>query len=891
MSSYKEYPNDKRPVVLLFSEANCLAIYLLENLLANHCIVKIFTEDIRCWKERTTHIQTKDFIEFRKVNNRRDVVRGDYALFINIDRGFDKKYLKETILYSEKNQIKTFAVYSYKDVEDVDLNAKLPDTIGVVLVGDFIGPRIDLIESNPITKLLVDVYRDKKLNIKSGELLCPVYVGDVSRLLTKWLFSFGPYGEVTPVLSKEISILEIANIVYRKLKGEDTGLFDIRVNDSPQDVKIINITQNPNRINIRTDINRMLDETVEWFLKYGRYNIEKSKKKPLPKIEKKKSLAKSKSLMICLLFFIFLFPLLLLLVSPLSLLQAKRLIEEGKLDAGKQFFEISATTSQLAESQFILYSKIPLLGNIYSQGVGVARSLGRISSIAIEGTFLLKESSALAINALEGKSYDVVDYSKKLTLRLNSIFENMSFLESEMETTDSPWERILLNTLQTYGLKDIGDIKSLILSCKLILEELPYIMGADKKQTYLVLLQNNMELRPTGGFIGSFALVTLDKGKVSDITIQDVYSADGQMKGYVKPPDPIRDYLNEESWFLRDSNWDPDFPTSASRAEWFLDKEIDVSVDGVFSIDLEPVKDLLAVYGPLLLSDYNVTLDENNFYEKTQTETEKDFFPGSYRKSGFMTAIAKSLTEKLIAPNDKATIMVLKILYENLNQKHIQIFLHEKKIQSIISDMGWDGSVNYPNCSGNCYSDWFGLVEANLGVNKANYYINRSYSLEVFLTSGMSVKKSLITKYNNRANPELGPAAVYKTYTRLLVSPDSDIGGIYVANGESKETLKYDTFLVNGRKEIGFFMEIPPGGERLLYIDWESATELKNVAGGQYGIVWRKQSGAGDDQVKISFDFGLLGDYRLEQDRSLTFDGKDSYNTLLSRDLVSRIFW
>lgn len=853
-----------------------MAVYLVENLLANRCLIKIFTEDVKTWKVKTEHIQIKDYVVFekwialRKIKKEKDEVRGDYALFVKLEKESDENYLRKIIDYSGKNQTKTLVIYSYRNISDFDLKLKLPDTVGLVFVGDLTGPRIDLVDSNPIAKILIDVYKNRNLSSNNKEILYPVYVGDVSKLITKWLFSFGPYGEATSILSQETPVVKIANDFSRCIKGVDMQLSDPKENVSGDEGENkITIPQWVNRINIKSGLGNITKAMVEWFLKQGR-----SRK------EEKSSSTKILALVLCVLFVVFVFPILLLLVSPISLSQVKRFIEKGEINTAKRFLEISAATSRLAEGQFILYSKIPLMGSIYTQGVRAARTFNNISSTGIEGTFLLKESSALAINALEGNDYDVADYSNKLILRLNSIYENLAFLEGEMNTANGYWEKLVMNTLHAYSLKDVGEIKKLILSGKLILDGMPYVLGIESKKTYLVLLQNNMELRPTGGFIGSFALVTLDKGKISDITIQDVYSADGQLKGYIKPPDPIRDYLNEANWFLRDSNWDPDFPTSASRAEWFLDKEIDVSVDGVISVDLELVKDILGVYGPLLLSDYNVTLDEKNFYEKTQAEAEKEFFPGSYRKSGFLTAISRNLTGKLANLNEDKSLDLLRIFYENLNQKHIQIFLHDKKVQGVISDLGWDGSVNHPNCSGNCYSDWFGLVEANLGVNKSNYYINRNYSLGVLLQDDMIVKKSFITKYNNRANPELGPKAIYKTYTRLLVSPDTEIGGVYLVNGESKEALRFDTELVSGRKEIGFFMEIPPGSERSLYVDWTNKTGLSKDSKGQYGILWRKQSGVGDDPIQISFDFGPL-----------TFDGQDSYNALLSRDVVSRIFW
>ena len=156
-----------------------------------------------------------------------------------------------------------------------------------------------------------------------------------------------------------------------------------------------------------------------------------------------------------------------------------------------------------------------------------------------------------------------------------------------------------------------------------------------------------MELRPTGGFIGSFGLITFDGGRLSDLTVNDVYTADGQLNGHVEPPLPIKNYLGEASWWLRDSNWDPDFPTSAKRAEWFLDKELGKKVDGVIATDLYPIKEILKVTGSVFLSDYNSTITSENLYETTQNEVQNNFFPGTHKKASFLTALSRSLLGEL----------------------------------------------------------------------------------------------------------------------------------------------------------------------------------------------------------------------------------------------------
>lgn len=176
---------------------------------------------------------------------------------------------------------------------------------------------------------------------------------------------------------------------------------------------------------------------------------------------------------------------------------------------------------------------------------------------------------------------------------------------------------------------------------------MPDILGKEGEKNYLVLFQNNMELRPTGGFIGSFAVLKIDNGVFSNLEVYDVYDVDGQLKGYVEPPWQIKSFLNEASWYLRDSNWDPDFSVSAKRAQWFLNKSVGIKVDGVISFDISFVKDMISVMGGITVPDYSVKIDTNNFYDIVQFEAEKNFFAGSRQKDNFLTALSRAVLFEL----------------------------------------------------------------------------------------------------------------------------------------------------------------------------------------------------------------------------------------------------
>jgi hypothetical protein len=392
-----------------------------------------------------------------------------------------------------------------------------------------------------------------------------------------------------------------------------------------------------------------------------------------------------------------------------------------------------------------------------------------------------------------------------------------------------------------------------------------------------------MELRPTGGFIGSYGLLTFNSGRLSDFGVSDVYSADGQLKGHVEPPAPIKIHLGEENWWLRDSNWDPDFPTSAKRAEWFLDKEIDKQVDGVFSIDLAPIREILKITGPIFLPDYNLKIDSENLYEETQSEAQDNFFPGAHNKASFLTALSRSLLGELESISYKQKVSTLLSFYKNLEERHIQLFLHEGESQNSISLLGWDGSVSSKECGDGCYSDMLGVVEANVGFNKANYFIKRNATLEVKLYPEKITRK-LTFILTDTANPGLGISGRYVSYVRFLVPGDSTNLTIKSISGQNSESLLTDVVDIKGRKEVGVLVEVLPGQKKEISFEWASNFEDKQPS--SYGMYLRKQAGIDGYPIELNIDTqkqSPSADSRF----TLTKDGIYTYNTTLSKDLFA----
>lgn len=333
----------------------------------------------------------------------------------------------------------------------------------------------------------------------------------------------------------------------------------------------------------------------------------------------------------------------------------------------------------------------------------------------------------------------------------------------------------------------------------------PVILGFEEKKTYLVLFQNNMELRPGGGFIGSYGLLTLKNGKVEDFSIYDVYDADGELKGHIDPPYPIRRYLPSEHWYLRDSNFDVDFQRGASTSAYFLKLETGSSVDGVIGVDISFVENILKATGSIYVPDYNETVSSNNLYMLTQSHVEKNFFPGSSQKKDFLRSLFTSL--KLNVENKKhlSYLTLGKSIEDSISQKHILFSFADSRLQSLftvngISSSLWDNRLENKTK----INDFLGVFDANLGVNKANFFIKRKIRQEVTVESSIVSSKLTIAYKNTSAS---WPGGDYKNYLRIVVPFGSRLSSISIDGKEQKiEKAITDPLLYEAKKFI------PPSG-------------------------------------------------------------------------------
>lgn len=368
-------------------------------------------------------------------------------------------------------------------------------------------------------------------------------------------------------------------------------------------------------------------------------------------------------------------------------------------------------------------------------------------------------------------------------------------------------------------------------------------------KTYLIILQNNFELRPTGGFIGSFGLLTVKEGRVIDFKVMDVYTADGQLRGHVDPPPPIRKYLSQPNWFLRDSNFDPDFATSSVQAAWFLEKELGTKVDGVIGVNLFVASDLLRVVGPLTLSDFNnEVVSADNFFFKAQYFTGKDFFPGSTLKKDFLTGTINALETQLLQSPRFPVFELVAVVKKALEEKNILFYSFDEPIQKRIEKEGWGGRMTAVSCStplssgGSCFADYLSVVEANLGVNKANYFVEKAITIEKKIGKDGMIESIVSLAYENKGVPAVLTSDPYSAYIRVFTPLGSKLVNITLNTvpiaPNDIDTEQYGT----DKTVFGFFIRIAPDNKALVKITYTLPSPLSSDSS-SYQLFFQKQGG------------------------------------------------
>ncbi len=534
-------------------------------------------------------------------------------------------------------------------------------------------------------------------------------------------------------------------------------------------------------------------------------------------------------------------------------------LEKGELEAS--LHSINQANAGLTEAKAIYESLEPIRkANFFKDQFKAGDNLANLSSLSVSSarsTSLGIAALLKSIKAVTGETTEspVSDF-KTAQVELNSAKEDLSKAEAILKNEDFKKElpQIFRGRINRLSEK-LSIYSKLVSKAHAMSILLPELVALEGTKNYLVLLQNNMELRPTGGFIGSFAKVSFENGKLKKLDVNDIYAIDGQLSIHVEPPKEIKEDLGQKDFFLRDSNWEPDFPTAAREAQWFYTKETGERVEGVVALDVSAMESLLGSTGPLDLVDYKEKITSENLFEKAVTHAELSFFPGTQAKKSFLTALSTKVFEKIFFLPQNNWPAIISSLGKSLDEKHISVYLNDPKLFSFIVSQNWTHALPRQS-EQNSSKDFLSVVEANLGANKANYYLDRSYNLETVVGKYGEIKHRLRINYTNRSPSDTFPGGLYKNRMRIYLPFSSQL--TRALWGETDITKNVSSFVDFGRSGYSVLLELAPKEQKTLVLDYSVPIKLDFQDGeSTYRLDVVKQAGIGKDAFQWTISYPL----------------------------------
>jgi hypothetical protein len=397
-------------------------------------------------------------------------------------------------------------------------------------------------------------------------------------------------------------------------------------------------------------------------------------------------------------------------------------------------------------------------------------------------------------------------------------------------------------------------------------EHLPTLLGYPGERNYLFFLQNNTELRPTGGFLGTFGLITVADAELRSMETHDVYTYDGPSEALPRPapPDPIRKYIGIDKWYLRDANWSPDLPTSAEVMERFYKEEASVvlggkvpPVDGIIAVTPKFAADIMALTGPITVD--KVAFDAENLVDTLEFQVERGFVtagvPFEQRKR-ILARLAAEVVERVKAFPLAKVLSVIAVAHQNLQEGHISLFMNDPGLQRFVLEHDWGGKLR------DVRGDYLSWIDANLASLKSDRMMERTLSYAIVPQADGSYEGRAAMTYAHKGGFDWKTTR-YRTYARVYVPAGSTLVSVSGAmeNDKIKDPNrrpgKADVYQELGRTAFGAFISIEPGERRTLEFRFTLAPGVvQGIAGGRYQLDVEKQAGTEAHGLTLDLDFG-----------------------------------
>lgn len=554
-------------------------------------------------------------------------------------------------------------------------------------------------------------------------------------------------------------------------------------------------------------------------------------------------------------------------------------------DIRKNLSQMRSSVAKLNQSlRYLVWLRIiPVFGGYYSDISHFAKAAEyELTAVQLITVSLDPYKNELGFTGVPTPGQDRVQQLVKI---LEKVIPQLEKIEPQLKQASQEVEGINVDKypekVGRYYLKSkVETVKNLITGvyiavsqAKPAIEQAPLALGQPSAKNYLIIFQNDKELRPTGGFMTAYAFLKIDKGRVSSSASDDIYRLDEKLLKVclnkicaLTPPAPIVKYLPEvtgkprSAWSMRDSNLSPDLPTSLKEFERMYSLMGEgVPFDGIIMIDTHVVEDLIKITGPIEVFGTTYSADTDKRCNCSNVIFELENYAQIIEKGEQdRKAILGTLMQQILARSLGASVQKLPEFINTgvklANDKHIMFFMHDDKLQQSLGNLNWTGQIKKTD------GDYLHINDSNFAGGKSNLYVEKEVIMEITAKPNESLNKLTITYKNPMP------------YSTWLNSINLDYVRIYVPKGSKLVSSKGSEDRVNtiedelGKTVFDAFIKVRPQNSRVL--SFEYTTPIR-AGEDNYPLMIQKQPGVGDYIYTIKLNGKQKAQFKLFSDTEL----------------------
>ncbi len=264
-----------------------------------------------------------------------------------------------------------------------------------------------------------------------------------------------------------------------------------------------------------------------------------------------------------------------------------------------------------------------------------------------------------------------------------------------------------------------------------------------------------------------------------------------------------------------------------------------------------------------------------------------------------MGALAREIYSKLENSSASDLLKFTQSLEASLAQKQLLIYLHDPESQQLLLQQNWAGSIFKPDLTTldnrPTTNDYSYLVDANLGINKANYFLKRQLQQQLTILKNREILVISTLTLDNQSPADAWPGGIYRSYLRDYLPAGSKLISVKVGDKklDLEETIDINT--VDDKTVIGFPVTVPVKNSLNVEITYRLPEPLELTQNqGRLNIIIPKQPGIVDDPIKAIVNYpsyltvASVYPQALSSPQVVTFQSNMTVDRVFSIDFIER---